>query len=56
MVHDYIYKEAKRIVNVCGTRDPFKIARELGIRVEYEDSLNHVKACILLRNEIDIFF
>jgi len=38
-----IYSEAQRIVKLCGTRDPFKIAAELGIFVMFENGFTELK-------------
>lgn len=43
MGSDYIHKEAKRLVRLCGTRDPFQIANELGIHVIYDNKFTALK-------------
>ena len=48
MAYDYIHKEARRIVNICETRDPFRIARELGIHVEHNYSFADLKGMYVI--------
>jgi len=43
MGSDYIRKEARRLVRQCGTRDPFQIAKELGIHVIFDYDFNELK-------------
>ena len=43
MGSDYIHKEARRLVRWSGTRDPFKIAKELGIHVIYDYDFDTLK-------------
>lgn len=43
MGSDYIHKEARRLVRWCGTRDPFQIAKELGIHVIYDYDFKALK-------------
>jgi len=40
---DYIRKEAGRLVSRYGTRDPFQIAKELGIHVLFENDFGSLK-------------
>lgn len=40
---DYIHKEARRLVRWCDTRDPFQIAKELGIHVIYDCNFQALK-------------
>lgn len=39
----YIQNEARRLVRLCGTRDPFQIAKELGIHVIFDYSFKALK-------------
>jgi len=39
----YIHKEARRLVRWCGTRDPFQIAKELGIHVLHDYDFKALK-------------
>ena len=43
MGSDYIHKEARRLVRLCGTHDPFQIAKELGIHVIYDYDFQALK-------------
>ena len=43
MGSDYIHKEARRLVRWCGTRDPFDIAKQLGIHVIFDYSFGALK-------------
>jgi len=43
MVHDYIQKEARRLVALHWTRDPFRIAGESGIHVIFDDNFTALK-------------
>ncbi len=43
MSSEYIHKEARRLVRWCGTRDPFQIAKELGIHVIYDCGFQTLK-------------
>jgi len=36
MIDDVIYR-ANKLIQQCDTRDPFRIAREIGVKVEYDD-------------------
>jgi Zn-dependent peptidase ImmA (M78 family) len=47
MAYDFIHREAGRIVRSCETRDPFRIARELGIHVTYENEFTELKGMYL---------
>lgn len=38
----YIYQKAQRLVARSGTRDPLKIAREIGVVVQYVDNLEEL--------------
>jgi len=40
---DYIIKEARRLVRLFGSRDPFKLARELGIHIIFDYDFNALK-------------
>ena len=33
-----VFKQANSLVRQCGTRDPLKIAKEIGINIYYEDA------------------
>ena len=35
-----------KLVRRCGTRDPFEIARQLGIEVIFCDDLGSLKGCL----------
>ena len=48
MGSDNIYKEARRLVRWAGTRDPFRIAKELGVHVIFDCNFN-----ALIRNVQD---
>ena len=48
MAYDYIHKEAQRIVRMCGTRDPFRIARDLGIHVQYDYDFTDLKGMYII--------
>lgn len=37
-----IHEKANRIVRICGTRDPLRIAPEIGIHVKYGDNFNQM--------------
>ena len=41
--HEEIYKEARRVVRMCGTRNPFRIADELGINVIIRNDFEELK-------------
>lgn len=43
MGSEYIYREARRLVRWAETRDPFKIARELGIHVLFDYNFKSLK-------------
>ena len=43
MSSDYIRKEAERLVGYYGTRDPFRIAKELGVHVLFEYDFKSLK-------------
>ena len=43
MTLSYIHKKAREIVKYCGTRDPIRIARELGIHVLYNNDFKLLK-------------
>ena len=43
MTNDVIRNEARRIIRMFNTRDPFKIARGLGIHVIYDNDFNDLK-------------
>lgn len=43
MGSDYIHREARRLVRWSGTRDPFKIAKELGIHVIFDYDFKALK-------------
>ena len=40
---DYITQKGAKLVQRCGTRDPFKIAKELGIKVMFVDDFEKLK-------------
>ena len=40
---DHIKKEARRLIRQCETRDPFRIADELGIHVLFNNDFNSLK-------------
>ena len=50
---DYIVNAARELVDLCQTRDPFKIAEEIGITVNFYD-LGSLKGmyCIIKRNRM----
>jgi Zn-dependent peptidase ImmA (M78 family) len=52
LLNDHIYKEARRIVRLYETRDPFKIAGELGIKVVYKNNFAQLKGMykVIMRN------
>ena len=43
MGFDYIHKEARRLVKWSGTRDPFRIAKELGIHIIFDNDFKTLK-------------
>lgn len=43
MRDEFIHKEARRIVRRCGTRNPFRIADDLGIEVIINNDFNELK-------------
>ena len=43
MASDYIHEEAQRLVKWYGTRDPFQIAKELGIHVIFDYNFSSLK-------------
>jgi Zn-dependent peptidase ImmA (M78 family) len=43
MLFEQITEKGAAVVRYCGTRDPFKIARELGILVRYADDFTKLK-------------
>lgn len=49
---DYIIKKAQNIVTKCGTRNPFRIAKELGIHVMFRNNFSQLKGMykVILRN------
>ena len=47
-MYDYLHKEAKRIVNRCGTRDPLKIASDLGIHVIFDNDFATLKGMYVI--------
>ncbi|MCL2703952.1 MAG: ImmA/IrrE family metallo-endopeptidase [Defluviitaleaceae bacterium] len=53
---DRIIKEARRIVRLCQSRDPFRIADDLGIHVLYENGFTKLKGMyqIIARNRFII--
>ena len=40
---DYITQKGAKLVQRCGTRDPFKIAKEIGIKVMFVDDFGKLK-------------
>ena len=48
MKTDRIIKEARRIVRLCQTRDPFRIAGELGIHVLYDNGFVKLKGMYMV--------
>ena len=40
---DYITQKGAKLVQRCGTRDPFKIAKEIGIKVMFVDDFEKLK-------------
>ena len=52
MLYGTIVETADRIVKKCGTRDPYRIAKELGIRIKMVDNFTTLKGCyqVILRN------
>ena len=48
MAYDYIHKEARRIARACGTRDPFKIARQMGIHLEFDKNFTDLKGMYMI--------
>jgi len=48
MAYDYIHKEARRIVRMCGTRDPFDIARQLGIHLTFDNDFTDLKGMYMI--------
>lgn len=48
MAYNYIHREARRIVRMCETRDPFRIARDLGIHVEYNYDFSELKGMYMI--------
>ncbi len=52
MLYDTIVETGAALVEKCGTRDPFRIAKEIGIRVKFVDGFSTLKGCyqIILRN------
>ncbi|MDR3210063.1 MAG: ImmA/IrrE family metallo-endopeptidase [Oscillospiraceae bacterium] len=47
-MNDEIIKRARRLARRCGTKDPFRIAKEVGIELDYTDlgKLKGMYACI----------
>ena len=43
MISDLIRKETKRLITRYGTRDPFKITKELGIHIIYNNEFEKLK-------------
>ena len=56
MTHNYIYKKALRIAHRCGTRDPMRIAKELGIHVQFSNEFQLLKGmyCVIDRSRFII--
>ncbi|MBQ7599385.1 MAG: ImmA/IrrE family metallo-endopeptidase [Clostridia bacterium] len=52
MLYETIVETGARIVKKYGTRDPFRLAEELGIRIKYVDNFKTLKGCyqVILRN------
>ena len=43
MRQENLYRIGERLVRACGTRDPFSVARDLGIEVMYRDGFGPLK-------------
>ena len=56
MRNDHIRKEARRIIRMCKTRDPFKIAKELGIIVVFRDDFDDLKGVYKIIKRIRFIF
>lgn len=54
MIYDII-KRADTLIRHCDTRDPFRIAREIGVQIEYDD-LGHLKGMynVIKRNRFAV--
>lgn len=40
---DYIYERAARLIRMCETRDPFRVAKESGIYVRFQNDFTRLK-------------
>jgi Zn-dependent peptidase ImmA (M78 family) len=54
MINDII-KRAEYLIRQCDTRDPFRIAREIGVQIEFDD-LGHLKGMynVIKRNRFAV--
>lgn len=55
-MNDIIYEEAIGTVKRCGSRDPLKIARELGIRVLFDNDFGQLKGMYKIVRKMRFIF